>query len=255
MNKKFRIRVLVPLTGLDERVLDNRRKMLDQFKGPRTEIEFAVIGSGPSSIESAYDEAYGAQDTLREVVRAEQEGVDAVIIWCAADANLEPARELVHIPVVGPASASYHLASLLADRFMVLTVLSHLAPLTRRLVEVAGLGRKLTSVRAIDIPVLDMEHAEDELFNRAVQQAEAAVAEEGAEAIVLGCMGMINLSERLAAHFRERGSPIPVINPGFASLKMAETLAVLGLSHSKLTYPTPRKVEGLEGSWPVPVSS
>ena len=89
-----------------------------------------------------------------------------------------------------------------------------------------------------------MEGAEDELLMRAVAEAEAAIEQDGAEALVLGCMGMINLSDQLAAHFEQKGMPIPVVNPAFASLKMAETLAWMRLAQSKITYPLPLKTEG-----------
>lgn len=243
--KPVRIRVVMPLTGLSEATVASRKETLQRLKGPQTEVEIVVIREGPSSIESAYDEAYAARETLREVVRAEQEGADAAIIWCAGDANLVPARELVSMPVVGPAGASFHIAGMLADRFTVLTILSELKPWARRLVGSYGLEGRLASVRAIDIPVLELEKSEDRLLEKAVDESVKAIVEDGAAAIVLGCMGMIHLSDRLAVRLREKGFAVPVINPAFACLKVAEMLVEMRLSHSKVSYPLPRKVEGL----------
>ncbi len=245
MEAPIRLRVVVPIVGLSEAALANRKEMLDRHKEGRTQVEFAVIRAGPSSIESAYDEQYAGHEVLREVARAEREGADAVIVWCADDPALDAARELVRIPVVGPGAASYYVAGMLSGRFTVISIVEQLVPQTRRLVEAAGLDSKLASVRTIDVPVLDIESAEEETFRRMVREAEAAIREDRAEAIVLGCMGLINLAERLAAHFREKGTPIPVVSPAIASLKVAEMLVSLGLSHSKLSYPSPRKVEGL----------
>jgi len=241
----IRIRAIVPITGLSEEALENRKAALDRYRALGTEIDFAVIRVGPSSIESVYDEEYASHEVLCEVVRAEKEGFHAVILWCAGDPVIEAARELVTIPVVGPGEASFHIAAMLSDRFTVLTTLASLIPMARRQVHAAGLSEKLASVRAIELPVLELEIAEEETFEKALCEVEKAIKEDGAEAIVLGCLGMINLSEKLADHFRDKGVSVPIVNPGLSSLKMAETLARLRLSHSKITYPTPRKTEGL----------
>lgn len=246
MKERIRIRVIVPITGLSVAALDNRKETLNRFKADSTEVDFTVIREGPSSIESIYDEEYAAQETLRELVRAEQEGANAAILWCAGDPVIGAARELVSIPVVGPGEASFHVAAMLADRFTVLTTLSSLIPMTRRQVQASGLLTKLASVRALELPVLDLESVEDEAFQRAADAVQQAIREDGAEAIVLGCMGMINLSEKLAAHFRDKGVSIPIVNPGISSLKVAEMLATMRLSHSKITYPMPRKTEEMK---------
>jgi allantoin racemase len=56
-------------------------------------------------------------------------------------------------------------------------------------------------VRAADIPVLGLEEGggEGEMLIRA--EIEAAVREDGAEAIVLGCAGMADLAKRLSVDF------------------------------------------------------
>lgn len=239
MDAPIHIRVVVPIVGLSEAALANRKEILDRYKENRTRIEFRVIREGPSSIESAYDEQLAGPEVVREVVRADKEGADAVIIWCADDPALDAAREVVRIPVVGPGAASLYVAAMLADRFTVITVVEQLASSVWRHVQTMGLGGRLSSVRAIDIPVLGIEDDGQETFLRMAREAEEAVREDGAQAIVLGCMGMINLSERLTTHLQTNGMPIPVVNPAIASLKVAEMLVSLGLSQSKLSYAPP----------------
>ena len=52
------------------------------------------------------------------------------------------------------------------------------------------------------------------------------------------------MSPAICLGLRELG--VPVVNPLRAALRMAELLVSSGLSHSKRTYPTPRKIaEGL----------
>ena len=69
-------------------------------------------------------------------------------------------------------------------------------------------------VRAADIPVLGLEEGggEGEALIRA--EIEAAVREDGAEAIVLGCAGMTDLAKRLGVDFG-----LPVIDGVAAAVK------------------------------------
>jgi len=50
-------------------------------------------------------------------------------------------------------------------------------------------------------------------------------------------MGFLNVAEEMSLALG-----VPVVNPGRASLKMAEALVGMGLSHSKLAYMTPPKI-------------
>jgi allantoin racemase len=50
-------------------------------------------------------------------------------------------------------------------------------------------------------------------------------------------MGFLGVAEEMS-----KGLGVPVINPGRASLKMAEALVGAGLTHSKVAYMTPPKI-------------
>ena len=65
-------------------------------------------------------------------------------------------------------------------------------------------------------------------------RAPKELVEMGAEAICLGSTTMHEAHEFLA-----RELPVPVINPGPLTYKLAETLLGMGLSHSRKAYPPP----------------
>ena len=69
--------------------------------------------------------------------------------------------------------------------------------------------------------------------------ADKIVNEDRADAILLGCMTMSfsGLDKKI-----EKKTGIPVLNAGRTSLKFAESLLSMDLSHSKLTYPFPPKL-------------
>lgn len=204
-----------------------------------TDISVVSLDMGPASIESRYEAALAVPDVVKKIVDAERDGVDAVIVNCMGDPGVEAAREMVSIPVVGPAEASMHIASMLGYRFSVVTVLKRLIPLFDDLVSKAGLTRRLASVRAVNIPVLELDDRA-RLLGALVQQSVKAVTEDEAHVIIFGCTDMAGLAEDVEDGLSKQGiSDVLVIDPAILALKIAEALADTGLSHSKRTYATP----------------
>jgi len=206
---------------------------------PDTVISTVGLDQGPASIECDYEEALAVPDVLVKVRQAAEDGVDAVVIDCMMDPGLEAARELVDIPVVGPAQASFHLAAMLAHRFSVVTILERDIPLLDRLFRKYGVAEKVASVRVVDIPVLELGADETRLASVVAEAAAKAVREDGAHALVFGCTGIRGVTEAVAQALVERGLAVPVINPSLAALKLAESLVDMGLAQSKRTYATP----------------
>jgi allantoin racemase len=206
---------------------------------PGTEITVTLLDKGPASIESRYDETVAVPDIVRKVVQAEQDGVDAVVIDCMADPGLEAAREMVSIPVIGPAETAMHEASMLAHRFSVVIVLDRAVPMFHQHAYRMGLEKRLASVRAVNIPVLELGDT-DRLLDALVEQSLMAVREDRAHLIVFGCTGMIGLGPEVLKGLAGHGiRDVPVIDPAILAVKVAEALVDIGLSHSKRTYPHP----------------
>jgi allantoin racemase len=67
----------------------------------------------------------------------------------------------------------------------------------------------------------------------------AALRDDGADLLVLGCMsmGFLGITDDL-----QKRLDVPVVNPVTAALKTAEAIVAMGLSHSKVAYPMPRKL-------------
>jgi len=207
---------------------------------PGCQVEIVFLDRGPASIESEFEEALAVPDTIVKALAAEAGGSDAVILDCMLDPGLEAVREKVAIPVIGPGQTSMHLAAMLGDRFSIVTVLKSLVPPLRRRARDYGLSARLASVRAIDVPVLDLERNRDASVHPLLEQAILAIEHDEADVIVLGCTGMAGLAEAVHNGLVHRGYPdAPVIDPGLAALKHAEAVVDLKLTHSKRTYPLP----------------
>jgi allantoin racemase len=236
----MKIRVVVPI--ITERFNEQVHREASGFAAPDTEIDVASLAKGPASIESFYDETLAAPFITEAVRRAEKEGCDGAFITCFGDPGVESSREVVGIPVVGGFQPAALTASLLSDRWSVVTVLERLRPMVHRNARKLGLIEKLASVRAVDIPVLSLGQ-EGELKERLLEQSQAAVTEDGAEAIVLGCTGMLGLARDLMKSLADAGLPVPVVDPTAAAIGYLQLLIRATLAHSKRTYPRPSEKE------------
>ena len=201
-----------------------------------TEIIAVNPPDGPVSIEGYYDEAFSVPGLLAEIAKGEATGVSAHVIACFDDTGLEAARSLASAPVIGIGEAAFHLASMLGHRFSVVTTLSRsIAAIETNLMKY-GLASRCARVRASEVPVLALE---DPASNAAAQisaEIELAKNEDRAEAIVLGCAGMADLTARLT---EKHG--LPVIDGVASAVKLAEAFGALGLKTSKIgSYAAPQ---------------
>ena len=199
-----------------------------------TAITAVNPGFGPASIEGYFDEAFSLPGLLDEIAKAPD--ADAFIIACFDDTGLEAARCATCAPVIGIGEAAFHMASLISEKFSVVTTLSRsIVPIERNLAKY-GLIARCARVRASDVPVLALEEEGSDARRRIEAEIARALDEDGAEAIVLGCAGMADLAAALAARFG-----VPVLDGVACAVALAEAAASLGLKTSKRnTYAPPR---------------
>jgi allantoin racemase len=165
-----------------------------------------------------------------------------VIIGCFSDPGIEPAREIVRIPVIGPGAASLHLAAQLGTRISVISPLAgHHGRALVRMREL-GLESNFASVRGMGMSVLDLARDREGVLERIAEAGRRAVDDDGADILVLGCMSMAFLDVTGEV---QRRVGVPVVNPVIAALKTAEMTVLMGLAHSKLGYPMPPKMDML----------
>jgi allantoin racemase len=236
-----KIRVIVPVITKEFEGMT-----LGEFSaaaGPDTEISVVSLDKGPASIESGYEKALAVPDAVAKIVQAEKDGVDAVIADCMGDPGVEEAREMVSIPVIGPGQTSMHIAAMLGHRFSVVHPLERANPLFDHLAAEVGTTKQLASVRAVNIPVLELDDR-PRLLKALVEQSVKAVREDGAHVILFGCTGMAGLAKEVEGGLSKAGiTNVPVIDPAILALKIAGALADMGLSHSKRTYAAPPEKE------------
>ncbi|WP_227369209.1 aspartate/glutamate racemase family protein [Halomonas sp. M20] len=213
-----------------------------RIAAPGTEISSTNPASGPVSIESHFDEAISAVGVTEEVMKGEQEKVDAYIIACFGDPGLLAARELTRAPVIGIAEAAFHMATLISTRFSIVTTLGRTGIIAEHLLDMYGFSHHCRRVRAAEIPVLDLEDDSDAALTRIIDECKRARDEDNIGAIVLGCGGMADLTGQISD-----AVGLPIVEGVTAAVKLSEALVGLGLGTSKvgdLAFPRPKMFTG-----------
>jgi allantoin racemase len=200
---------------------------------PGVEVRAVNSGFGPPSIEGYFDEAFSIPGLLAEIAKAPDS--DAFVIACFDDTGLDAARCVSAVPVVGIGEAAFHMASLIAERFTVVTTLARsIAPIEHNLAKY-GLAARCARVRASNVPVLALEEPGSKARYAIEEEIARTLAEDDAEAIVLGCAGMVDLARDL-----ERKAGVPVLDGVACAVALAESLVRVGLKTSKRnTYALP----------------
>jgi len=205
---------------------------------PGTEIVALNPPDTPASIEGYYDEAMSLAGLLQII--AKRSDADAFVIACFDDTGLDAARCLTDRPVIGIGEAAYHFASMISNKFSVVTTLARSVPALEHNLHRYGLIARCARVRSSEVAVLELEHPGSDACNRISAEIGRAVAEDRAEAIVLGCAGMADLADALA---KEHG--LPVLDGVSCAVGLAEAMVRLRILTSRVGGYSPPPVSKL----------
>lgn len=192
------------------------------FAAGEFEVVCRATPGAPPFIETYEDEALAAPG-MTELLRDNHEAFDAFVVACHCDPNLDLMKEISRKPVVGIGEASMKIATMLGHRFSVVSTAAHSIPNKEALVEKYHLRGVLASVRPPGGEGKDLPP--EEKYFRAAQ---AAITEDGAEVIVLGCAGLVGLDKSL-----QKRLGVPVLDGVVCALILATGLIRYGVSTSK----------------------
>ena len=237
----MRIMFIIPFP-FDEEGLANRAAQIPRgILNPDTAVDCMPVRNAAVVDDSYYERLIFDMYMTEAGVSAEEDGYDAVAVDTVSDCALYPLRSRLSIPVLGPGLVAYHVAAMLGKKFSILTMWDKWLHLYETNLTQYNLWPMCASIRHIDTPP-DVEslfgEREQEIVERLTHEAELAIAEDGAEVIILGATTMHAAGDHMTEHL-----DVPVVNPGPVVLKMAETIVQLGLSHSKIGFPTPGLIQ------------
>ena len=245
----MRIKVIIPFAvdqvGVAKRSAQIPRSIIDEG----VEVHYVPVFNSPKTIDSFYDALQVEMFIVEEGLRSEEQGYDAVWIDTVSDSGMTPLRSRLNIPVIGPGLAAYHVASLLAKKFSIVVMWKRWANNCKESLNRYQLWDQVASIRALDFEpnVRDLITKPEVIFPALEEASRKAIEEDGAGAIVLGSTTMHS-----ACDYLQEKLPVPVINPGPASIYVAKMLVDMKLSQSKVDYlPSPEPNDDLFPKRPV----
>ncbi len=232
-----KILVIVPFAMSADNLLLRQQQLAGLQFGPELVFDYRCVKAGPVNYSSHHDFVLADACIFEAGCRAQDEGYAAVCIDTMSDSGVAALRSVLDIPVFGPGKVSMLTALMLGDRFSILTMASRWKPLYKKALDELGLHHKCASVRAIEVPPDNqglLSGKEDAVFPLLEAAARLAIEVDGAEVLILGSTTMHQAHAYLEARL-----PVPVINSGPLSYKMAEAALALGLRQSRQAYPKP----------------
>jgi allantoin racemase len=201
------------------------KETLLQYARPDTEVVVTNTKNCPENIDYYYNKHIIELVIMEDVMRAEQEGYDAVIVGCCYDPGVRVARELVDIPVIGPLEATIMMSPYYGHDYVLVTDHHKAVPYLRDMVKVYG-GPECRDVTCIDWFVTEMIRDTEGVAKDAIEKCRAAMEKSRAEVVVLGCTIIAASMEKW---YIDTKAPrdLTILNTNTFSLKMAEGLADL----------------------------
>lgn len=226
---KIRCQLPIKLSS-DDPYYDVLLRHYNLIKRKDTEI---VIKDVPTAFSDPKLQAYSGLrflndvEILKSILMAEQEGFHGVSIACFFDPGLNAARQLLKIPVTGLAESSLHLASMMGNKFAIITKQVEFIPDIEANITKYGLRSKAIErnpVRALSVSpkeIYDGFNLEYATLVENFKKVAAGCVEDGAEVLIAGC-GLISPILYSAGLTEVQGACI--VDPLSASLKLTEAL-------------------------------
>ena len=237
----MRIKYIIPFPFDEAGIAARAAQIPTEILGPDTKVECVPVRNSITMLDSEYESSLFDIYCAEAGLQAEEEGYDAVVMDTVSDSGLATLRSRLSIPVLGPGLVAYAVAIMLGKRFSVITMWDTWRFFYEKNLAAYHLEGKCASIRSVNIPPnVEALFAgkEEEMFQKLVDEAQRAIDEDHADVILLGSTTMHQAGEYMQQHLKAQ-----VINPGPVAIKLAETIVQLGLSHSKVAWPTPNTLQ------------
>lgn len=209
---------------LTELLMKSARKAITN---PTTELIPFTNPKGSPHIDSVFGDYQSSWSFVRAIMlRKEELEFDALVIAGFGNFAMNALKEALDVPVISIAEASQFYASMLGNRYSVLTVLEQNVPYQEDLTRLLRLNEFCASIRGVNVETMRAVTSQE--IEDALNKEIDLLIKDGAEVVVLGGARFATYSEKLS-----KAKGIPVIDPVAIGVKHAESLVELGLSQSK----------------------
>jgi allantoin racemase len=238
----MKILLIVPINFENEltekKVFNRLNEHLAIVKRRDTQIDFISLPKGATpSIECRSDRKRNERYVVAAAVEAERGGYDGIFVSDMDMCGVDQSRKVLKIPIVGGFRPSVNSAILLAGKFSIITMVEGVVEMQRGHVINFGLSKRFASIRVVDIPVSELIDDPVRSIPALVTAALQAIYEDGAEAIIFGCTGFINVATQVQQELYKIGIDLPVIDPNRTAINCLENLIANNITHNKKTSP------------------
>lgn len=222
---------------------------------PAPIAEIAAQGFAPELIEprmrtfpmTPYDRGLTALAYLDCALEAEKAGFDAVLINTVGDYGIDEMKSATGMVVVGAGEATMAMCCNTGRNFSIVSIWPpKLNFIYDERLASCGMESRCVSIRNVlldaDIAgvadagatTADLQDHNEAFQDHIVEAIQAAVSDDGAHTIMLGCTCMAPVGPDIAARVH-----VPVFEPMRTGYKTAEVLLALGVRHSDAAFPIP----------------
>lgn len=217
------MKIVVINPNSSEEMTSDIRHAAESYASERFDV-ITLPTPGASKFVSTFEDVAKAALGMCSIVREYGREADAFVVACGRDPNLKLMRELTDKPVVGIAQSSIYMASMLGNSFTILQTDSYSVPNKIHVVHDYCMESYLASVRKASMEYSDR-------FTQYLEAGRKAIAEDGAEVIILGCAGLCDMARELSEKLG-----VPVLDGVVCGLATAESMVRLGFRTSKARY-------------------
>jgi allantoin racemase len=214
-------RLLLINPNISDSVSELIRAEAQRSASAGTEVEVLTAPFGVAYIETRFEALIGAY-AAAQLAAEHHERFDAVIVAAFGDPGLIALREALPCPVTGLTEAALASACLLGNRFSIVAISQRIRAWYAETVAAYGLSSRLASIRGLDEVLSDIGNVQGEQGERLVALAEACVAEDGADVIVLAGAPLAGLARSLRGRL-----PVPAVDGVSSAVRHAESLIAL----------------------------
>ena len=237
-NPKLTLLDVVPVTAPGILTQDMKEDMA-KFLLDTTQVRHVQIADGPLTIECEYDEVFSAPEVVSlAAAEAGRQEIHGVFVNCFGDPGVRAVREKLKVPVFGGFEPAIYLGLGLGDTLGIVTVLKNVVPMIKGAIARAGLERRVTSVRTLDMPVIELQDREKMMENLYIE-CTSAIEEDGVSVLIMGCTGIIGVTEEMTGRLKVDGYDVPVLEAAQCAVTLTELYARMGLYQSRQTYMEP----------------
>jgi len=182
---------------------------------------------------------------------------NAIVLLGGGEPGAFEAREIARgygIPVTACAWAQMHVATMLGNKFSVIDMAEQHNMYYHNLVIRHRMDSRCASIRNVNFPLprpgqdLERQFYEEkakalrgersEMVEAAVEEAVAAIEEDGAEVITFGCSAAFWLQPVLQERLTSIGWEVPVLEGYRCAIELAKVMVDLRIDASGLTFPS-----------------